>query len=291
MPAPNYYGMAAFLAILLFGVVLGVLHDVNDESPWIPAALGSAIVLTSAVVLREVFLRRARDRMLLMEKNFDRQLNNVYSRFRKVGYSGKLSIERNEELVADIKSKSEAAKVLGRFSGSHREVYQLCEDYLARNERELRNIGAGSPRLGSLRKGKERVERYRRYHVLQWAEIETKALTLEAKSRSHLSEKLEAAQKAINIIQEALGHYPTEESLIESRNVLDELVVSIRVTNLVEQAELAAFRGEYSKARSAYRDALFFLSRDNIRNESRNLAVRRIQSEMEKIRELEDGDR
>ncbi len=289
LSAVNYYAATIFLALVLLLVVYGVLHDVNDDSPWIPAIFSSIILVTSAVILREVFLRRARDRMLLVEKNFDRQLNNVYSRFRNVRDSGKLSIERNDTLVAEIKAKSEAAKVLGRFSAGHREVFELCEDYLARIERELKEMGTGSPRFGSLRKGKERVSRYHRFHVLQWAEIEVRALTLEAKSRSHLSEKIEAAQKAIHVIEEALGHYPSDESLVESRKVLEELLVSIKVSNLVEQAELAAFRGEYSKARGAYRDALFFLGRDHVRSENRVLAVQRIQHEIERIREFEDG--
>lgn len=289
MPATNYYVLTAFFALVLFIVIAGVLQLFNDELPWIPAAIGSIMLVISSVVLRELFLRRARERMLLIEKDFDRQLNNVYSRFRKDRDSGKLSIERNEDLVAKIKMKSEAAKILGRFSAAHREVFELCEDYLARNERELRHIGAGSPRLSSLRKGKERVSRYHRYHVLQWAEIEVRTLTTEAKSRSHLSEKIEAAQRAVGVIEEALGHYPSEESLIESRLVLDELLITIKVSNLVEQAELATFRGEYSKARGAYRDALFFLGRDNVKSESRRLAVARIQSEMDKIREFEDG--
>ncbi len=291
LPVWSYYGLTACLTIAFFFLVLAILHDGGEDLAWGVGGIGALIIVACAAVLREFVLRGARTRMMLVEKNFDRQLNNVYSRSGNDRKSGKLSIEQNEAVVREIKQKSEAAKVLGKFAAGHREVFELCDDYLARNESELRQIGVGSPRLASLRKGKERVSRYHRFHILQWAEIEARGLTVEAKSRAVLDDKVEAAQRAINVIEEALTYYPNEGSLIESHALLEELLTSIKVSNLVEIAELATFKGEYSKARGYYRDALFYLGRNNIDSDSQQLAVRRIQSEIEKLRMMEDGER
>ena len=54
------------------------------------------------------------------------------------------------------------------------------------------------------------------------------------------------------------------------------------------RAERAAFKGDYAKARSLYRDALFYLGRDNIHNEDREQAAAFINTEIEKLQSLEN---
>ncbi len=91
----------------------------------------------------------------------------------------------------------------------------------------------------------------------------------------------------MNVIDSALGFYPAERSLLESREVVVELIASIKVAHWVERAERAAFKGDYKEARSHYRDALFYLGRDNISSEDREIAASRINAEIERLRQLE----
>lgn len=287
LPASNYYALTMAVVIAFFFLVWGILHDGGDETPWISAGIGASAILFGAVVLRELIMRRARNRYVRAQRSFDRELREVYSRLGNERDAEKLTLGQNEAILNDIAKKSSAARTLGKFSAAHREVFELCGDYLSRNKRELAMIGTGSPRLVPLRKSRERVAEYHRYHVLQWAEIEARELTQDAKSRSKLSEKVESAQAAMNVIDSALGFYPTERSLLESREVVVELIASIKVAHWVERAERAAFKGEYKEARNHYRDALFYLGRDNISSEDRELAANRINAEIERLRELE----
>ena len=91
----------------------------------------------------------------------------------------------------------------------------------------------------------------------------------------------------MHVIQSALEFYPEEESLLGSRNVLLELIASIKVSGWVEKAERAAFKGDYKRAMSLYRDALFYLGRDNVSSEGRDQAAQRINAEIERIMLME----
>lgn len=283
LPASNYYFLAVSAALGFFFLAWGILHDAGEETPWITAGIGASLLLFGAVLLRELVLRRFRNRFIRRENLLDKQIKQVYSRIEPIRAADKLTIERNAVLIGEIKRKSEAAKVLGKLAAAHREVFELCDSYLEKNESELRTIGAGSPRLGPLIKGKESAGRHHHYHMLRWAELETSELSQAARDRPKLDEKLEAANKAIGVIEFALGYYPYDRSLIESREVLGEMAVSIEVTGIVEEAEQAAFQGNVKQARSLYRDALFRLGRDDQNFGNREAAAERINRELEKL--------
>ena len=272
----------------MFFLLWGILHDGGEETPWITAGIGSSIFVVGAVVLREVILRRARYRHIAVEKQFNRQLEDVYSRVADTRRSEKLTVEKNERILAEIRQKSDAAKVLHKFADAHRDVFEMCGEYLSINEREMRSIGIGSPRLLALRKGKVSASRHHRFHLLQWAKIETQNLTFEVSNRTKIAEKVSAAQTAINVIESALEHYPNETTLIESHELLREMLMSIRVSDFVEKAERSVFKGNYKQAKNLYRDALFFLGRDNIRTDQRDSAAEHINSELDRIRQIED---
>ncbi len=289
MPASNYYALAASLVLAFFFLVWGILHDGGEETPWFTAGIGASIILFGAVILREIVLRRAHKRYLLLQRSFDKQLVDVYSRIPSDRHSEKLSIEQNAAILRDIEKKSKAAKTLGNLAAVHREVLDLCGEYLALNERELAHVGSGSPRLVPLRKSRERVARYHRFHMLKWAEIEVRDRTFEAGNRLEMNEKVEAGQGAINVIDTALQFYPDERTLIESRGVLIEMLASIQVTRLVEKAEREAFKANYDGALSLYRDALFYLGRDNVSSSERDQAALRINAEIERLRHLQSG--
>ena len=287
LPASNYYILAGAIGLALFFLSWGILHDGGDETPWITAGIGFSILMVGAVVLRELILRRNRNRYLAQQREFDRHIADAVTRIGEGHRSDKLTIERNDRIISDIKRKSEAAKVLNKFADAHREVFELCDQYLEINDRESRLIRTGSPRVRALRKGRESVSRFHRFHLLQWAQIETRNMTQEVPGLVETGDKVSALQNALGVIDSALEYYPAERSLVESRLVLSEMLTTVKVSHFVEKAELSAFKGDVKQALSLYRDALFYLGRDNAKSEQRDAAAQRIMFEIDRLHELE----
>ncbi|MBC7901153.1 MAG: hypothetical protein H7070_14000 [Saprospiraceae bacterium] len=285
LPASNYYILTIAVTIGFFFLVWGVLHEGMGEAPWITAGFGASIILGAAVFLREVILRNARNRFLVTQRKLDKSLRGISARFPDERNSSKLTLERNAAILAEIRQKSAAAKVLGKFSAGHKEVFELCEEYMFAAAQELPNVGIGSPRLPALRKGNDLAVEYHRYHLLQWAEIEARTLTQDAKSRGKVKEKLDKAKKALAVVDFALGSYPGERTLLESHEVLEDFLTSIKVSNSVEKAERAYFKGNFEQSASLYQDALFDLSRRE-GGKDRKLAAEKIHSELDKIRQI-----
>ena len=116
--------------------------------------------------------------------------------------------------------------------------------------------------------------------------IETRQLTQDAKNRATIAEKTETAQKALSVIETALQYYPDEQRLIESEEAVREFVTSIKVSHFIEQAERSAFKGNYKRAVSHYKDALFFLARENNTSTQTDLLSEQINMEIQKIQEI-----
>lgn len=262
LPASNYYILAASVALAFFFLVWGLLNDGQDETPWIPAGIGAAVILGFAVILREIVLRDRRNRFITSQRKIDQSLRGVVLRAHERD-PAKLTLERNAAILSEISRKSEAAKVLARFADGHRDVFELCDEYLGVVRRELPRVSAGSPRLVALLRGTEVAGKYHHYHMLQWAEIESKALTKDAAKNDKIAQKLDSAQAALGVVEFALQSYPEEQALLDSQNVLVELVSSMKVTDLIGKAERAAFKGNHRRALSLYQDTLFLLQREN----------------------------
>lgn len=286
VPASTYYMMAVALSAALFFIAWGVLHDSLVDAPHIAAGISASIFLFGAVVLREIILRRARDRVVQGQRRLERSFATQSSHNAD---SRKLTIERNAAILDNLQRKSDAARVLGKFSAGHREVFELCGDYILQNDSELKTVNAGSPRLSPLLKGRTLANDLHRYHMLRWAEIEVTELTAAARSHTETDDKTRAARSALAVIDESLEFYPAETSLLQSREVLQDLMVSIKVADQVERAERAVFERDFNLARSLYRDALFELGRDNVHSNAREAAAARINAEIERIRTIETG--
>lgn len=286
LPASGYYVLSIAMAVGLFFLMWGILNEEKEQTPWIIGAAGAGFVLVSAIFLREVILRNARNRFLATQRRLDESLRGIANRVVEDRNPAKLTLERNAAILAEIRQKSAAAKVLGKFSAGHLEVFQLCEEYMAAAAGELPNIGIGSPRIAALRKGNNTAGEYHRYHLLQWAEIEARTLMQEAHNRAKIKEKLETAQKAVGAVEFSLRYYPDETSLLDSRKVLDDFVTSIKVSNAVEKAERAYFKGNVKLAVNLYQDALFDLSRGEGGKE-KEIAAERIEFELNRIRQVE----
>ena len=127
------------------------------------------------MIFREVVLRRARNRYQAVVKRLNQNIHAVYSQPGERRNAEKLTLEENAAILGQIKQKSDAANILGKFSAGHREVFEVCGEYLDRTDYELRTIGVGSPRMAALLKGRTAVAECHRFHLLQWAEIEARS--------------------------------------------------------------------------------------------------------------------
>ena len=65
----------------------------------------------------------------------------------------------------------------------------------------------------------------------------------------------------------ALKVFPEEHELNESKFAITEFIASVKVAHWVELAERAAFKGHYRRAIDRYKDALFYLERESVKEE------------------------
>lgn len=280
--AANYYILIFGLAAVFFFVAWGILRDYGEEAPWISSGIGSAIFLIGAVIFREVLVRReARRRASMGDQVF---VGTNQGRRNQARDGDKLTIERNQAVLAAIKQRSDAARILDKVSAGHLEVVDLAREYLVRNEDELKRVAAGSPRLAPLLRGRTSATEMHRYHLLRWAEIEATGYTIEASSQITAEQKLLAANRAMQVVNAALDAYPEERSLADSRSVIGEMIVSIRVSALVNAAKDAESEGDLGTARRFYRDALIELGQDNVASPERSAAAERINFDLNRIR-------
>lgn len=287
LPASSFYVLAAAVTIAVFFITWGLLQEGGDETPWIPAGLTSSIILAGAVLLREVVLRGARNRLLGTQKQLDRTLLGVVPHLVSPDRPDKLTIERNSAILHEIRQKSEAARVLGSMANGHREVFEMCERYLTINSRELASVNSASPRLAALLKGKDIAEDIHRYHTLQWAEVEARSLGSEARGKAKPTEKIRFASMALSVVESALRSYPEEPKLRDSAQALNEFIMTAKISGWIEKAQRAAFRGNYKLARKHYDEALFFVSREAQNVTGHQRALERINDELEKLKQIE----
>jgi tetratricopeptide (TPR) repeat protein len=166
---------------------------------------------------------------------------------------------------------------------THRDLYELCSDYLNGAEQALQSPGLSPEGRLALRAGQERVRTLQRHHLLTWARGSARALTHEAQQRVRLYEKVETANRALECIDTALKIYPDEEELKVSARAVRDFITSSRVAHWVELAERAAFKGYYRRAIDRYRDALYYLSRDGP-DQDREAGAERIAREIDLLR-------
>jgi tetratricopeptide (TPR) repeat protein len=120
-----------------------------------------------------------------------------------------------------------------------------------------------------------------KHHLLTWARDSSRALTFEAQQRARVSERIEAANRALHCLESAIEYYPNEPELRESSVAIREFIDSIKVAHWVELAERSAFKGHYRRAIDRYKDALFYLSRAALKEEARAAGTERIQREID----------
>lgn len=282
---PSSVGYLVGAIVLSAGLFFGlwwILVSGGDEAPWLPAGLAASVVLLVALSAREVVMRRAWTRYLLengiQQKPSSRSRQS--SRSQKKGFSASL----HSAALRAIQKQSSAADRPGSAPEMHLDVAQLCHDYLASTDEAIRSGNHGSEKGIALRASQERVRALHRHHLLTWARGQSQLLTYEAQQRARTFDKIETATRALDCLDSTLRIYPDEADLSESRVAIEGFIASVKVAHWVELAERSAFKGHYRRAIDRYRDALFYLNQDTVKEDVRTAGTQKIEHEIEKLR-------
>ena len=283
--AANYYFLTLFVGAFVFVVVLAFLYDGYDESPWVVAGLASIASIVSFVLFREIVLRRSRQRELAARRlahHLSAARKNARDREEEV----KLTLERNEKLLREIRSKSDAAKVLGNLVEAHKEVYDLCDEYLQTVSREIPRARAGSPRIPAMRKGSVTAAKRHRYHMLRWAELKSRSFTLEARQTGSVKSTIGAAEEALEAVERAKEAYPAEKALIDSCDLLLVFLASAKVRSFLQDAEEAEIAGDLRSALRGLSCALVEVTAHGPILDDTAVLESKIRSEVERVARL-----
>jgi len=279
----TYFVFAIILAAGLFFALWWILVSGGDESPWLPAGLAASVVLLVALSAREVVMRRAWTRYLL-ENGIPESRRS--SRSHSSGRSQKktFSSSLHSAALRAIQKQSSAADRPGSTPEMHLDVAQLCHDYLASTEEAIKSGSLRGEKGIALRAGQERVRALHRHHLLTWARAQSQSLAHEAQQRARTFDKIETATRAMDCIDSALRVYPDETELNESKVAIEEFIASVKVAHWVELAERSAFKGHYARAINRYRDALYYLNQDVVKEDVRLAGTQKIEREIEELK-------
>lgn len=286
MPSTVGYMLAALgLSLAIFIGIWVLLQAEGEEAPWVPAGLAAGFVVLIAAAAREVVLRRAWARYLReMEMAMGGDAAARHAIKPVVSAGGRSSMQASVAALRQLQQRLAELDAAGVAAETHLEAYRLCEQYLASTEEVIRTTGGSTEMRVALRSGQERVRALQKKHLLAWARGEATRLTQEAQRRVRMSDRIETAQRALEVLGEALRLYPEEQELTDSSVAVRNFIASVKVGQWVEMAERSAFRGKYARAIARYRDALFYLSRADMSEDAREEASTRIHREIELLR-------
>lgn len=248
LPASTFYFLTAAVAVGVFFLVWAILAEAKEENPWLGAGMMASVTMISGVVLREVILRQRRNSLFSAQRRLDTSVLSMPVPVKREAETNKLTLEQNAYLLEEIKKKSDAAKILGNLSESHREVFTLCAQYIEVTSRELPNVGVGSPRLVAITRGRENAEKIHKYHMLKWAELEIKANVATFDVPESGDDTIVSARKALRVAETALEHYPNSRILMVSRSAISSFIASSQVESLVASARAAENDGDIHSA-------------------------------------------
>jgi tetratricopeptide (TPR) repeat protein len=278
----GYLIIAGAIAVALFFGLWWMLVSGGDEAPWVPAGLAASVVLLVALSAREVVMRRAWTRYLLEQDKHgysSREINR-----KSVSSKNMHSTSLHSAALRAIQKQSAEADSTGAATESHLEVFHICQDYLTSTDEALRSSSLTTESRLAIRGGQEKVRSLQKHHMLIWARDGSRALTHEAQQRARTSDKIETANRAMDCLDSALKVYPDEPELEQSKLAIREFIASVKVAHWVELAERSAFKGHYRRAIERYKDALFYLNRETVKEELRTAGAERIGREIELLR-------
>lgn len=286
MPSTVGYMVASVgLSLVLFAGIWLLLRAGGDEAPWVPAGLAAGCVMLSAAAAREIVLRRAWARYTReMEMAMGGAEQPRFVSPKSAPAAGRSNWQASVAALRGVQQRLVELDSPHTTPEQHLEAYRLCEQSLAGADEVMRGAGGSAEMRVALRSAQERLRVLQKKHLLGWARGEATRLTHEAQRRVRTSDKIETAQRALEVLGEASRRYPEEPGLRESAAVLRDYMASVKVGQWVEMAERAAFRGKYARAVARYRDALFYLTRAEMSEEARSEAADRIEREIKSLR-------
>ena len=285
MPANAFYASIVLVALVAVLAATGLVAEGGEGDALTAPLLAGLAVLAVGVFFREVILRRRRSSWLSTKRRLDENITAVRGRTQREPGARKLSAAENAELVRKIVKKSEAAREFMNLSEGHFEVTEACAEYLELNRFQIENANLGSPRLAELKNGRGTVRTLHRFHLLAWAEIESRELTDSLAGCGSISDRLTGAQKALRVLDTALSHYPEVPELQESKTVVQDMVFSLEVSAMVEAAGGAAKRGETREALGILDDVLHVIADSGRQGKETEAMVARIKTEISRLAE------
>lgn len=268
-------------AIALFFALWWMLVVGGDEAPWVPAGLAASVVLLVALSAREVVMRRAWTRYLLENSAPEVAGRVIVDQPNSSKKTDSTSLHATT--LATIQKQSAEAETASS-PDSHLDVFNLCQSYLESTDEALRANNLSPEKRNALRAGQDRVRGLEKHHLLTWARDSSRILTHEAQKRVRVSDKIETANSALDCLDSALKVFPEEHELNESKLAITEFIASVKVAHWVELAERAAFKGHYRRAIDRYKDALFYLERESVKEDVKMAGAERIGREIEILR-------
>lgn len=253
-----------------------------DEAAWVPAGLAASVVLLVFFSAREVVMRRAWTRYLLEQDSRDHATKESN---RKSGSSKTMhSSGRHSAALRILQKHSADADAAGGPPESHLELFHLCQEYVATTDEALQSNNLSAEGRLAVRSGQEKVRTMQKHHLLTWARDNSRAQTHEAQQRARTFDKIETANRALDCLDTALKAYPGEAELEASKVAIREFIASVKVAHWVELAERSAFKGHYRRAIDRYKDALFYLNRETVKDDLREAGAERIMREIDLLR-------
>lgn len=287
LPGISFYFLSLAVALTLFFLIWAILLESGEPSPFIPAGIIAGFVLITAFIIREVLLRRVRMKRLLDQRRLDMSLDSVP--VSAVGRRQKLTIGQNEALLSNIFEKSEAARILDKLPDAHWEAFGVCDEYLRLTREEMTRTHVNSPRFGPINRGRGKVKKLHRFHLLNWAELESNALALDSKNpNAGFVSKMENAETAVLSLEKALTFYPREKKLGESLEAVMEYIETMKISHKIELAERAVNKGHTNRAIRLYKDALHDLGRGDMRSREKGIIAGQLRTEIRNIERINE---
>jgi len=275
--------VAVTISLILFFAIWWGLASVGDEAPWVPAGLATSVCLLIAFSAREVLMRRAWTRYLL-EQDQHEHANRERSSTKSESAKRMQSSGVHAAALRALQKQSAETDSTNAGAEAHLDLFHACQDYLANTDEALRSSNLSSESRIAIRAGQDKVRVLQKHHMLVWARDASMALTHEAQQKGRMSDKIETANRAMDCLDTALKVYAGEPELEASKLAIREFVASVKVAHWVELAERSAFKGHYKRAIDRYQDALFYLSRETVKEEVRAAGAERIMREIELLK-------
>lgn len=240
LPARSYYLIVTAFSVGSFILAVGILGESGNDNGIVVGAIVAIASFVAGVLTREIVLRHAREQHLLERKRLDANLRAPIGTPNET--PKKFSLEMNAAALDQIRRRSEAANEFSRVSDGHMEVFELCDEYRNIVAAEIPRVHPDSPRLSPMIRGQRVAAKLQKFHLLRWAELESRALTSVAQKASDPMERVDLTLRARQTIQFALERFPEVRELQESVELLDELLAQWENTDSAESRHLLFFR-------------------------------------------------